>query len=91
MSREAWITTIVSMGLCLASFGLGVATILTIPGLGAEAQLLLPVVVLVGLLVAPYVACALTLKLSAPRQKEDEKDQLRPNVSSSRMMSSSPR
>lgn len=89
MSREAWITTLVSIGVCLALFGLGVVTILSIPGLGAEAQLLLPVVVLAGLLVAPYMACALSLRISAPRQKDE--DQLRPNVSSSRMMSSSPR
>ena len=89
MSREAWITTLVSMAICLIFFGLGVAAILSIPGLGPEAQLLLPVVVLAGLLLAPYVACALTLRISAPRQKDE--DQLRPNVSSSRIMSSSPR
>ena len=89
MSREAWITTLVSMGVCLVMFGLGVVTILSIPGLGAEAQLLLPVVVLAALLLAPYLACALTLRISAPRQRDE--DQLRPNVSSRRMMSSSPR
>lgn len=89
MSREMWVTTFVSMGVCLACFGLGVATIMSIPGLGAEAQLLLPVVVLTSLLVAPYLAWAITSRIGTAQPKET--DQLRPNVSSSRMMSSSPR
>lgn len=89
MSRQTWIPTLVSMGVCLALFGLGVVTILSMPGLGTEAQLLLPVVVLAGLLVAPYLACALARRIGTTRRKD--KSQLRPNVSSSRMMSSSPR
>ena len=89
MSRQMWIPTLVSLGVCLGLFGLGAVTLLSMPGLGTEAQLMLPVVVLVGMLVAPYLACALARRIGSTRRKDES--QLRPNVSSSRMMSSSPR
>lgn len=67
MSREAWIATLVSFAVSIVIFGLGVIAILAIPGLGAEAQLALPVIVLASVLVAPYLAWGLALRMGSGR------------------------
>ena len=75
MSRQAWITAIISMLISVALFGIGVFAILILPGLGAAAQLLLPVVVLASILVVPFVAERLVPRLT-PGEGERPPDEL---------------
>lgn len=89
MSREAWVATLISFAVNLVLFGLGAAALLALPGLPKEAQLLLPVLVLAGALLAPYVAWVFTCRQRSEQPASEDQD--RPNESSSRMMSSSPR
>lgn len=91
MSRQAWITALISLLISVTLFGIGVFTILALPGLGTAAQLLLPVIVLISILVAPFAAERLVPRLTPGEGARRDDDQLRPNVSSRRMMSSSPR
>jgi hypothetical protein len=67
MPREDWIATFISLAVSLALFGLGAVAILSIPGLGPEAQLLLPVGMLAVVLLAPYIACSLRSRIGHDR------------------------
>jgi hypothetical protein len=79
MSKHAWITALISLLSSVILFGIGAATILSLPGLSTEAQLLLPVVILVGLLVVPFAAERLALRLRA-----GERDRRADDLSSGR-------
>lgn len=54
MSRQAWICALTSILIGVVLFAMGAATILIWPGLATEAQLMLPVIVLISILVAPF-------------------------------------
>lgn len=71
MHKHARITALISVCASIVLFGIGAVAILTIPGLGVEAQILLPVVVLVGLLFAPYVAERLSLRYTSGDRDSD--------------------
>lgn len=65
MSKHAWITALISLFASVILFGIGAVTILNLPGLSIEAQLLLPVIVLVSLLFVPFAAERLALRLAS--------------------------
>lgn len=60
MSKPARITAFISLCISITWFVIGAAAILILPGLAPEAQLLLPVVVLVSILAAPFAGARLT-------------------------------
>lgn len=64
MSKHAWITALISVLISVILFGIGAVAILLLPDLGVEAQLLLPVIVLISVLVAPFAAERLSLRLT---------------------------
>lgn len=79
MSSHAWITALISLLISIILFGIGAVAILTLPGLGTEAQLLLPVIVLASVLVAPFAAERLS-----PRLTPGERDRKGGDISSDR-------
>lgn len=74
MSRQAWISAFISLFVSVILLGIGAATILILPGLATEAQLLLPVTVLASILVTPFAAERLVLRLTQGenRRHDDE-------------------
>jgi membrane protein implicated in regulation of membrane protease activity len=74
MSKHAWITAIISLVISFALFGIGAVTILMLPVLSTEAQLVLPVIVLLSLLVAPFAAERLSPRLTPGERHEHEED-----------------
>ena len=74
MSRQAWICALSTLLISIVLFAIGAATILILPGLATEAQLLLPVIVLVSILVAPFVGERLALMLTAGEQAHHDED-----------------
>lgn len=71
MHRHARITAAISVCATIIVFGIGAVAILIIPGLGKEAQIALPLVVLVGLLFAPYAAERLSLRYTSGERDKD--------------------
>ena len=69
MAIPAWISALISLLVSMTFFGIGAAIILSIPSLGIEAQLLLPVIVVAAIFIAPIVAGRL-----APLFGASEKD-----------------
>ena len=74
MSRQAWLSALISLFISVALFGIGAATILILPGLATEAQLLLPVVVLISILVAPFAGERLALRLMPGERAHGDDD-----------------
>ena len=64
MSRQAWICALTSIVIGVALFVIGAAAILIWPGLATEAQLMLPVIVLISILVAPFAGERLAQRLT---------------------------
>ena len=56
MSKQARIAALISLSITTLWFVIGATAILILPGLAPAAQLLLPVVVLIGVLAAPFAA-----------------------------------
>ena len=79
MSKHAWIAALISLFASVTLFGIGAVTILNVPGLSTEAQLLLPVIVLVSLLFLPFAAERLALRLT-----QGERDPHEDEISSGR-------
>ena len=79
MSKHAWIAALISLFASVILFGIGAVTILNVPGFSTEAQLLLPVIVLISLLFLPFAAERLALRLT-----QGERDRHRDEVSSGR-------
>lgn len=74
MSKHAWITALISLVISFLLFGIGAVTILTLPVLSTEAQLILPVIVLLGLLIAPFAAEKLSPRLTPGERNDHEED-----------------
>ena len=73
MSRQAWLSALISLFITVALFGIGAATILIL-GLATEAQLLLPVAVLISILVAPFAGERLALRLAPGEHAHHDHD-----------------
>lgn len=73
MSRHAWLSALISLFISVVLFGIGAATILVF-GLATEAQLLLPVIVLISILVAPFAGERLALRLMPGEHARHEED-----------------
>lgn len=58
-------------------FGVGAATVLSIPSLSAHASMLLPIVVAASLLLAPAICWAIAPMLRAQYSREQNERQLR--------------
>jgi hypothetical protein len=73
MSRQTWICALTSILIGVVLLAIGAATMLFWPGLATEAQLLLPVFVLVSLLVGPFAGERLALRLTPgePAHRDD--------------------
>jgi hypothetical protein len=82
MSRQAWICALSTLLISIVLFVIGAATILILPGLATAAQLLLPVIVLVSILVAPFAGERLALRLTpgehAPHDEDVNSDRTYP-------------
>jgi hypothetical protein len=74
MSRQAWLSALISLFISVALFAIGAATILFRPGLATEAQLLLPVIVLISILVAPFAGERLALRLAPGEHAHHDDD-----------------
>ena len=74
MSRQAWICAVSTLLISVVLFAIGAATILILPGLATEAQLLLPVIVLASILVAPFVSERLSRRLAPGEHAHHEDD-----------------
>ncbi|MGV3550517.1 hypothetical protein [Rhizobium sp.] len=74
MSTHAWITALISLVISFVLFGIGAVTILTLPIASTEAQLVLPLIVLVGLLIAPFAAERLSPRFTPGERREEEDD-----------------
>lgn len=74
MSKHAWITALISLVISFALLGIGAVTILMLPVLSPEAQLILPFVVLLSLLVAPFAAERLSPRLTPGEHRDHEED-----------------
>lgn len=64
MKTDTYLTFFVSMMVNAVVFGTGAITILSIPALAENAKYLLPLVVVISFVVAPFIA-----KLIAPRMR----------------------
>ena len=74
MSRQAWICAVSTLLISVVLFAIGAATILILPGLATEAQLLLPVIVLVSILVAPFVGERLSQRFTPGEHAHHDDD-----------------
>ncbi|WP_454745596.1 hypothetical protein [Ciceribacter selenitireducens] len=64
MKTDTYLTFFVSMMVNAVVFGTGATTVLSIPALAENAKYLLPLVVVISFVVAPFIA-----KLIAPRMR----------------------
>ncbi|MBA3043274.1 MAG: hypothetical protein KJ670_23860 [Alphaproteobacteria bacterium] len=64
MKTDTYLTFFVSMMVNAVVFGTGAITVLSIPALAENAKYLLPLVVVISFVVAPFIA-----KLIAPRMR----------------------
>lgn len=64
MKTDTYLTFFVSMMVNAVIFGTGAITVLSIPALAENAKYLLPLVVVISFVVAPFIA-----KLIAPRMR----------------------
>lgn len=64
LSTDTWLKIICSMMVNAVIFGVGTVTVLLVPALAAHAKYLIPAVVVVSFLAAPFVA-----SLIAPRMR----------------------
>ena len=71
MSRHAWMTALISLVFNFMLFGIGAVAILMLPVISTEAQLVFPVIVLIGLLMAPFAAERLSPRLTPGEHHAD--------------------
>jgi hypothetical protein len=70
MSTRTYIAALISMMVNAIIFGAGATAVLSIPALSAHAAYLLPAVVLLAFLIAPFIAWAIALMLRSRWQRE---------------------
>lgn len=69
MSTRTRISAVIAGMVAAVLFGIGVTLVLTIPALEAQAVVLIPAVIILSFVLAPFVSWAIAPRLRAPRRR----------------------